>query len=116
MPGIEEIPGWLTAGGGGFLLYVAYRFFWPSIRDSLSGQASQWRSENRYIRQLEEARDRAFAERDAAVHDRNELYQRFAKLEAQMEVMSYRLEQAQAEVKRLTTVVQEWRGRYEADH
>ena len=116
MPGLEQIPGWLTGGVGASCLYIAYRFFWPSIRDSLSGQASQWRSENRYIAQLEASRDRALEERDEAVKERNELYQRLTKLEAKMEVMAYRFELSQAEVQRLTSVIQGRRGGDEADH
>lgn len=102
MPGIEDIPGWFTGGAGVTLLYITYKFFWPSIRDSLSGQASQWRSENRYITQLEQARDRAFAQRDAAVQKYDDLYQRFARMEAQMQIMEHKLDQAYTEIQKLT--------------
>src|SRR5690554_1272260 len=84
---LENMPGWVTAGGGGVLFYLAYKFFWPSVRDALAGQATQWRSENKYIAQLEEALSRALQERDKAFQEKNELYQRFAKMEAQMQVM-----------------------------
>lgn len=102
--GLEEMPGWLAGAGGATgagLLMFFFRVFWPSIRESLSGQRTQWRSENRYIAQLEDARDKLAEERDEAVRKYTELYHRFANVEAQMKVMEYKLDQAQHEISRL---------------
>lgn len=111
MAGLDNVPGWVTASGGGVLFYMAYRYFWPSIRDSLLGQASQWRSENRYIEQLETALNRSLAERDKAIQEKNEIYQRFAQLEAQMKIMEFKLDQAYREVEKLTSEIQKLMGK-----
>lgn len=107
---LENMPGWVTAGGGGVLFYLAYKFFWPSVRDAMAGQATQWRSENKYIAQLEAALSRALQERDKAFQEKNELYQRFAKMEAQMQVMEHKLDQAYREVEKLTAQIEKLTG------
>lgn len=117
MPGFENMPGWVTGGGAGVLLYLSIKYFWPSIRDSLYGQAQQWRSENRYIAQLEKSLNNALTERDKAVHEKNELYQRFATMEAKMQVMEFKLDLAQQEVEKLTNEIQKLtRGLNASDH
>lgn len=111
------MPGWATAGGGGILFYLAYKYLWPSVRDSLAGQASQWRSENRYILQLEAALSKALEERDEAVEEKNQLYQRFANMEAKMQIMEFKLDQAYKEVENLTAEIQKLtRGLNETNH
>ncbi len=110
MADITDLPSWVTVGGGGTLLYFAYKFFWPSIRDSMSGQAVQWRSENRYIAQLEAARDRAIAERELAENRADELFKKLSAMEAQMEIMGYKLGQAQAEIAKLSAQISKLTG------
>lgn len=84
------------------LLVAAWKFFGPALRGQISGQAAQWRSENKYIAQLESARDRAFAERDAIAKERDELFQNFASLNARFTVLEEKFDASQKQVALLT--------------
>lgn len=100
MPGLEDWPGWVTASGSGIFFFFAYRI-WLALRDSLSGQSTQWRSENRYIEQLQTENEKLRTQRDEAVNERNDLFARLAKMEARMQIMEDKFNRAQAEIEAL---------------
>lgn len=99
---MPEIPGWgYGAGSVGFFIF-AYKFLWPDIRESLRGRAAQWRSESKWIAQLEESRDKALAERDAVTTKYNELFQNFATVNARFTVLEQKFDDSQRQVEILT--------------
>lgn len=102
MPGFDNVPGWATASGLGFLIF-AYKFLWPDIRESLRGRASQWRSESKWIKQLEESRDKAIAERDAIANKYNDLFQNFATVNARFTILEQKFDDSQKQVEVLTS-------------
>lgn len=104
---MPEIPAWATGLGSGGLIYVVLRYFGPALKGSLNGQATQWRSENKYIAQLESARDRAFEERDAISKERDELFQNFATVNARFTILEQKFDDSQKQVALLTAKLDE---------
>lgn len=102
MPDFADIPGWAYLGGAGVLASVAYKFFWPAVRDSLTGQSAQWRSENRYIQQLEDARRQAVVEKREAEQRYEDLFLKYASLEADMRVLKSQLDYLQRKLSQFT--------------
>lgn len=99
----EELLKWmLTTGGGVGLVVVALRHLWPSLRDSLQGQSTQWRSENRYIAQLEAARERAVLGEAEAKAQVAQMHQTIAELTARITVMEGELRFARKQIARLS--------------
>ena len=92
MPELKDLASWPWIGGGGAAAFFAVKYLWPSIRDSLSGQSAQWRSENQYIKQLEEARRQAEKEKREAEERADKLFEELTNLKAQVTVMQFEME------------------------
>lgn len=99
---MQDLPVWVSGPASGFLVYVVMKFFAPAIKGSWRGQADQWRSESKYIKQLEDARDRAFKDRDLIAKERDDLFKNFASLNARFEVLENKFEESQKQVTLLT--------------
>jgi hypothetical protein len=85
------------------VFFVAIKYFWPLMKQSLDTQITQGRTESGLLRQVIAERDKALAERDRAEQRADELFAQLADVQAQLKIMAFQLESAKAQLGPLST-------------
>lgn len=109
MPDFTAVPGWAWPTGG-MVFFVAIKYFWPLMKQSLDTQVTQGRTESGLLRQVIVERDKALAERDKAEGRADELFAQLADVQAQLKIMAFQLEAANARIGELSAKLDHIQG------
>lgn len=103
------MPSWAWPVGSA-VLFFALRYLWPLMRQSLDTQLTQGRTESGLLRQALEERDKAVYRADAAEERADKLFAELSGLKAQIQIMQFKLDQAQTQVAHLSEQIAKLTG------
>lgn len=91
-------------------MFVAIKYLWPLMQQSLTAQTGQWRTENAFMRQMAAERDKAIAEKEAAEKRADEYFAAMADMKTEVRMLTLQLQIANERIEELTKTVNELRG------
>lgn len=113
MPDFTAVPGWAWPTGG-MVFFVAIKYLWPLMQQSLTAQTGQWRTENAFMRQMAAERDKAIAEKEVAENRADEYFAALADMKTEVRMLTLELKIANERITQLTQTVNELRGKKDA--
>jgi len=106
---LEGIPTWMYVIGVP-VGFFAIRLLWPLMKQSVDTQVVQGRTESGLLAQVMVERDRALKRADDAEDRADALFKELADVKAQLTVMAYQLEVANAKIEALTNQINAMAG------
>lgn len=109
MPDVNALPIWAWPTGVG-VFFIAVKYLWPLMKQSLDTQLTHGRTESGLLRQVIAERDKALAEKQHAEDRADELFERLADVQSRLTIMSYQLEAAQKQISELSAKLDHLQG------
>lgn len=109
MPDVTTTPIWAWPTGIA-ALFIAVRYLWPLMRQSLDTQLTQGRTESGLLNQVIKERDKAIERADAADKRADELFSQLADVRTQLTIMAFQLETANGKIEALTAKLNQLTG------